>query len=173
MQNKGRLWQAFLAVSITALTVPGFSYSESDSTVAPSVGTASSASAPADTAAAATSDEAKTDTDRTLNANIRQALSADAMLAGSTKSIQLKTEEGEVTLEGSVFNKDAKEMIEEKVKKVQGVKDVNNELEVASNEAPSSSSSMGSSGSSMGGSSSRSLGSSGSPSAGSSSIPTR
>lgn len=168
MQKKSKLWQTFLAVSIAALTVPSFAYSESDSTVAPSAGTSGSAGAPADTAAAATSDEAKTDTDRTLNSSIRQALSADPTLSSSTKDIQLKTEEGEVTLEGSVFNKDAKEMIEEKVKKVQGVEDVNNDLEVASSDKPSSSGSMGSGGM---GSSGSSGGMSGS--AGGGSIPTR
>jgi len=166
---KSKLWQAFLAVSVAALTVPSFAYSGSDSTVAPSAGTSSSASMPADpdAAKAAASDEAKTDTDRSLNANIRQALSGDAMLAGSAKDIQLKTEEGEVTLEGSVFNKDAKEMIEEKIKKVQGVKDVNNDLKVASADKPSDSS-MGSSGG-MGSSGSSGM----SGSAGGGSIPTR
>lgn len=184
MQKKSKLWQAFLAVSVAALTVPSFAYSGSDSTLAPGAGTSSSAGMPADAdktaspsasmpadadaAKAAASDEAKTDTDRSLNTNIRQALSGDAMLASSAKDIQLKTEEGEVTVEGSVFNKDAKEMIEEKIKKVQGVKDVNNDLKVASTDTPSAGGSMGSSGG-MGSSGSGGM----SGSAGGGSIPTR
>ncbi|MGH7962765.1 MAG: hypothetical protein ACRERD_13210 [Candidatus Binatia bacterium] len=102
MRKTSKLWQAFLAVSIAALTVPSFAYSEGSSTESPSA--TGSASMSADATGAATSDEAKTAADRSLNQNIRQALSTDPTLSGSAQDIQLKTEEGEVTLEGSVIN---------------------------------------------------------------------
>lgn len=122
-------------------------------TAAPSAPTSSAEPAPAGMASpgAATNDEAKTDADRALNQSIRQALAADTTLASSASSIQLKTDEGEVKLEGTVTNKDAKKMIEEKVEKIAGVKDVENELEVPDTDTPSSSS-MGSGGSSSTGS---------------------
>lgn len=148
MQKKNKLWQAFLAVSVAALTVPAFVQGGSDSTESSSP----SATSPAGSASAETAskDEAKTDADRALNQSIRSALSADMTLASSVQSVQLKTEEGEVKLEGEVFNKDAKEMIEEKVKKVSGVKDVENDLKVASSTGSSTSGSMGSSSGSSG-----------------------
>ena len=157
--QKSKVWQAFLAVSIAALTTPVFVQAEETSPMSSGSGTAAtspssstatpgSVQTPTGTASQATNDEAKTDADRALNQSIRQALSADATLAGSASGIQLKTEEGEVTLEGSVVNKAAKEMIGDKIEKVAGVEDVENDLKVADSSKSSTESSMGLGGSS-------------------------
>jgi osmotically-inducible protein OsmY len=88
-------------------------------------------------------DQGMTEADRTLNQNIRKALSADSSLASSAKNVHFSTDNGKVTLQGTVATEKDKENIEAKVEKMTGVKDVNNQLQVASStsgatESPSS-----------------------------------
>jgi osmotically-inducible protein OsmY len=73
-----------------------------------------------------------TEADRTLNQNIRKALSADSALVSSATNVHFNTDNGTVTLQGTVATAKDKENIEAKVEKLTGVKDVNNQLQVAS-----------------------------------------
>ena len=97
----------------------------------------------------ASSDQAKSEADRTLNQNIHQALSADSALAASAKNVHFNTDNGKVTLQGTVPTEKDKKDIEAKVEKMTGVKDVDNQLQIAP--AATTSSAAGSTGS-MGGS---------------------
>jgi osmotically-inducible protein OsmY len=81
--------------------------------------------------AAATSDQAKSEADRTMNQSIRKALTADSSLAASTKNVHFSTDNGKVTLHGTVPTEKDKKDIEAKVEKMSGVKDVDNQLQIA------------------------------------------
>jgi osmotically-inducible protein OsmY len=85
-----------------------------------------------DQAGKAMVDKAASETDRSLNQRIRQALSGNTALATVARNIQLETEDGEVTLHGSVTSEKAKSDIADAVEQVSGVKKVENELEIAS-----------------------------------------
>jgi len=93
----------------------------------------------------ASSDQAKSEADRTLNQNIHQALSADSVLAASAKNVHFNTDNGKVTLQGTVPTEKDKKDIEAKVEKMTGVKDVDNQLQIAP--AATTSSAAGSTGS--------------------------
>jgi hypothetical protein len=102
-------------------------------------------------------DTGSTDADKRLNSQIRQSLNADTSLAGVGRNVHLTTENGKVTLHGSVSSEAEKQQIEQKVKQMSDVDDVQNQLQVASSGSSSAtgSSATGSSSgsSSMGGSS--------------------
>jgi osmotically-inducible protein OsmY len=85
-------------------------------------------------------DMASTDADKSLNSLIRQSMSTDTSLANVGQNVHFSTQDGEVTLHGSVASETEKNQIEQKVKQLSDVKGVQNELEVISG----SSSSMGS-----------------------------
>jgi BON domain len=172
--KKTMLWQAVLAVGISAAAIPAFAQSQtspsgsspgsmksphSDTGTMGSGGTSGatgssrpmgSPSAPSspgmsapDRPSSAMTDQGMTEADRTLNQNIRKALSADSSLASSAKNVHFSTDNGKVTLQGTVATEKDKENIEAKVEKMTGVKDVNNQLQVASStsgatESPSS-----------------------------------
>jgi hypothetical protein len=184
--KKSKLWQAFLAVSISALAVPAFVQSQTagggssagsgmssgatgssrttPSPSAPSSGshdtampsspgsthpggsTMGSSAAPGGTAGmGAATDQAKSEADRTLNQNIHQTLNTDSSLSASAKNVHFDTDNGKVTLRGTVPTEKDKKDLEAKVEKMSGVKDVDNQLQIA----PSTSSAadrMGSSG---------------------------
>jgi osmotically-inducible protein OsmY len=106
-------------------------------------------------------DRGATEADRTLNHKIRQGLSADSSLASAAKNVHFNSDEGKVTLNGTVATEKEKKDIEAKVEKMAGVKDVDNQLQIA----PSASSATGSMGSSSGHAGSTSSGTSGSSSA--------
>lgn len=91
-------------------------------------------------------DMANTDADKRLNSQIRQSLNADTTLTGAGRDIQLNTQDGQVTLQGSVGSEAEKNQIEQKVKQMTNVESVRNQLRVTNN-AGSSSSMSGSSGS--------------------------
>lgn len=183
---KSKLWQAFLAVSISALTVPAFVQSQATSDK-PSSGSGMSAGAGStgssgmksgagsesgtkasgaageatgssrtmgspsspgssmgsSAAMGAGADQAITEADRTLNQNIRQALMADSSLGASSKNVHFKTDNGKVTLHGTVATEKDKKDIEAKVEKMTGVKDVDNQLQIGP-ASPSAGGSMGS-----------------------------
>jgi len=186
--KKSKLWQAFLAVSIAALTLPAFVQSQTagggtspgsgmpsggttgssrsmgspsspsgstshdsmssgtESTTRPGSSSMGSSAMPGSSAGmSATTDQAKSEADRTLNQNIRQALSADTSLSTSAKNVHFNTENGKVTLQGTVPTEKDKKDIEAKVEKITGVKDVDNQLQLAP--AATTSSAAGSTGS--------------------------
>ena len=86
-----------------------------------------------------------TDADKRLNSQIRQSLNADTTLGGDAgRNVQLNTEDGQVTLQGTVKSEAEKNQIEQKVKQMENVENVRNELRVTSMSSPSTSSSTGS-----------------------------
>jgi len=181
--KKSKLWQAFLAVSISALAVPAFVQSQTagggssagsgmssgatgssrtmtspsspssgshdtampsspgsthpgsstmGSPAAPGGSTMGSSAAPGGTAGmGASTDQAKSEADRTLNQNIHQTLNTDSSLSASAKNVHFDTDNGKVTLRGTVPTEKDKKDLEAKVEKMSGVKDVDNQLQIA------------------------------------------
>jgi len=192
--KKSKLWQAFLAVSVSALAVPAFVQSQTagggsaagsgmssgatgssrtmtspsspssgahdpampsspgsthpggstmgssaapggstmGSSATPGSGTMGSSTVPGGSAGmGAATDQAKSETDRTLNQNIRQTLNTDTSLSASAKNVHFDTDNGKVTLRGTVPTEKDKKDLEAKVEKMSGVKDVDNQLQIA------------------------------------------
>jgi len=77
-------------------------------------------------------DQAENEADRTITQNIRQAINADDSLSTNAKNVKIITNDGTVTLRGPVKNEQEKTIIEAKAKQVAGVKNVDNQLEIAS-----------------------------------------
>jgi|GEM_PF-4944495 len=101
-------------------------------------------------------DMGSTEADKRLNSQIRQSLNADTSLAGAGRDIRLNTQDGRVTLEGSVNSEAEKNQIEQKVKQMSNVNSVKNDLRVAGSGSLSSMGSPSGSSSSMGSPSTRS-----------------
>ena len=78
-------------------------------------------------------DKAVTPADQALNQRIRQALSGDMILVTAIQKVHLDTDNGEVTLLGSVATDKQKADIVAKVQQVVGVKKVDNQLTTAVN----------------------------------------
>src|SRR5262249_2392736 len=76
-------------------------------------------------------DEAVTEADHMLNQRIRQALGQDVALAAATQSVSITTDNGEVTLHGSVATEKEKANINTKIQQVSGVKKLYNQLQMA------------------------------------------
>jgi len=76
-------------------------------------------------------DEAKSAADHALNQRIRQTLHAEPSLGMSAEKVRLSTDNGEVTLQGTVTTEKEKADIAAKVQQVAGVKKVNNQLQMA------------------------------------------
>jgi len=68
--------------------------------------------------------------DNVISVRVRHALAADPNLSAEGKSVKIITRDGKVTLHGVVKDDNEKRMIEDETKHVQGVKDVDNELQV-------------------------------------------
>ena len=77
-------------------------------------------------------DQSENEADRTISQNIRQALTADDSLSTNAKNVKIITNEGVVTLRGPVKSEKEKVDIEAKAKQIAGVKNVDNQLEIAS-----------------------------------------
>jgi hyperosmotically inducible periplasmic protein len=77
-------------------------------------------------------DQSESEADRTITQNIRKALTADDSLSTNAKNVKIITNDGTVTLRGPVKSEKEKSDIEAKAKQVAGVKQVDNQLEVAS-----------------------------------------
>jgi len=77
-------------------------------------------------------DQGENEADRTISQNIRQALTADDSLSTNAKNVKIITNEGLVTLRGPVKSEKEKVDIEAKAKQIAGVKNVDNQLEIAS-----------------------------------------
>jgi osmotically-inducible protein OsmY len=78
-------------------------------------------------------DKGATPADQALNQRIRQALSGDMTLTTTLQKIHLDTDNGEVTLHGSVATDKQKADIATKVQQIAGVKKVDNQLRIAAN----------------------------------------
>ena len=138
MQKKNTLWFTVLALSLSlALIVPAFAQSRDVGSKSPSPSSPASSGGtstqPSQQAGKALSDKANTAADQTLNQRIRQALSGDMVLVAVTQKIQLNTDNGEVTLHGSVATEKEKADVATKIQQVAGVKKVNNQLQMAPN----------------------------------------
>jgi hyperosmotically inducible periplasmic protein len=77
-------------------------------------------------------DQSESEADRTITQNIRKALTADDSLSTNAKNVKIISNDGVVTLRGPVNSQKEKADIEAKAKQVAGVKNVDNQLEVAS-----------------------------------------
>jgi osmotically-inducible protein OsmY len=101
-------------------------------------------SSPSSSAAASEAmakDEGITETDRNLNNQIRTALKADSSLRDSVHKVSLSSDSGVVTLNGTVATEKEKADLESRVKRMAGVKDVENNLQIAPQASSSSSTS--------------------------------
>jgi hyperosmotically inducible protein len=77
-------------------------------------------------------DQSESEADRTITQNIRDAITADDKLSTNGKNVKIITVDGSVTLRGPVKSDKEKADIEAKAKKIAGVKNVDNQLEIAS-----------------------------------------
>ncbi|HEY1234188.1 MAG TPA: BON domain-containing protein [Candidatus Binatia bacterium] len=78
-------------------------------------------------------DQAENEADRTITQNVRKALTNDDSLSTDGKNVKVITSDGNVTLRGPVKSDKEKSDIEGKAKQIAGVKNVDNQLEVATN----------------------------------------
>jgi hyperosmotically inducible periplasmic protein len=78
-------------------------------------------------------DQSENEADRTISQSIRQSLTADDTLSTNGKNIKVITTDGKVTLRGPVKSDQEKAAIAAKVQQVAGVKNVDNQLEIATN----------------------------------------
>ena len=77
-------------------------------------------------------DQSESEADRTITQNIREALTSDDSLSTNAKNVKIISNNGVVTLRGPVNSEKEKADIEAKANQVAGVKNVDNQLEVAS-----------------------------------------
>src|SRR5262245_48257912 len=132
MQTK-KLWRAIIPTTIAlALIAPAFAQSQHESfeSSLPSgnslSGTISMQGSEQENKSTM-KDEAVTEADHMLNQRIRQALGQDVALAAATQSVSIKTDNGEVTLHGSVATEKEKADINTKIQQVSGVKKLYNQ----------------------------------------------
>lgn len=76
-------------------------------------------------------DQSENEQDRTITQNVRKAVSSDDTLSTDAKNVKIITSDGTVTLRGPVKNQKEKAEIEAKAKQIAGVKNVDNQLEIA------------------------------------------
>ena len=84
-----------------------------------------------DNATKTTGDQSENEQDRTITQNVRKAVSSDDTLSTGAKNVKIITSDGTVTLRGPVKNQKEKAEIEAKAKQIAGVKNVDNQLEIA------------------------------------------
>lgn len=77
-------------------------------------------------------DQSENEADRTITQTIRKAITSDDSLSTNAKNVKIITNDGTVTLRGPVQSEKEKADIEAKAKQVAGVKNVDNQLEIAS-----------------------------------------
>ncbi len=78
------------------------------------------------------SDQPENSADRELVAAIRQQLMADDALSTAAQNVTIVSEGGNVTLRGRVETSDEKSRIEAAARQASGVREVDNQIEVAS-----------------------------------------
>jgi len=143
MKKNSKILKGFLVAGITALTMPPIVYGQtavgesSSGTYSGSSGTSgmtgsTGTHSDSSSMSALKKDMATTDADKRLNRQMRQALNSDTSLANVGQNIHFDTQNGEVTLHGSVASETEKNQIEQKVKQLSDVKSVQNEIEVSS-----------------------------------------
>lgn len=74
--------------------------------------------------------ESKTESDRKIAQELRQAIMADRSLSNDAKNISISVNNGVVTLRGVVYNSQEKNTIEKKISSIRDIKRVDNQIEV-------------------------------------------
>lgn len=77
-------------------------------------------------------DQSESEVDRKITQEIRQAITSDDKLSTNAQNVKIVAKDGNVTLRGPVKSEQEKIEIEKKAKQVAGVKNVENQLEIAS-----------------------------------------
>jgi hypothetical protein len=78
-------------------------------------------------------DQSESEADRTITQKIRQTLMSDDSLSTNAKNIKIVTINGVVTLRGPVASEEEKDDVASKVKVVQGIIKVDNQLDITRN----------------------------------------
>jgi hyperosmotically inducible periplasmic protein len=78
-------------------------------------------------------DQSENEADRTITQNVRKAINEDDSVSTNGKNIKIITVDGKVTLRGPVKSEKEKTNIASKARQIAGVKNVDNQLEIASN----------------------------------------
>jgi hyperosmotically inducible protein len=76
-------------------------------------------------------DQSESEADRTISQNIRKAITSDDSVSTNGKNVKIITVDGVVTLRGPVKSEAEKTNIAAKAQQIAGVKNVENQLEVA------------------------------------------
>jgi osmotically-inducible protein OsmY len=86
-----------------------------------------------DDATKTSGDQSENEQDRKITQEVRKAVTSDDTLSTNAQNVKIITQDGKVTLRGPVKNQKEKADIEAKAKQIAGVKNVDNQLEIASN----------------------------------------
>ena len=84
-------------------------------------------------AAKTAGDQSENEADRKITQEVRKSIVDDDKLSTSAQNVKIITNDGQVILRGPVKSEQEKKEIESKAKQVAGVKNVENQLEIASN----------------------------------------
>ena len=76
-------------------------------------------------------DQSESEADRTISQNIRKAVTSDDSVSTNGKNVKIITVDGVVTLRGPVKSETEKTNIAAKAQQIAGVKNVENQLEIA------------------------------------------
>ena len=76
-------------------------------------------------------DQSESEADRTISQNIRKAIISDDSVSTNGKNVKIITVDGVVTLRGPVKSEAEKTNIAAKAQQIAGVKNVENQLEIA------------------------------------------
>jgi len=76
-------------------------------------------------------DQSESEADRTISQNIRKAITSDESVSTNGKNVKIITVDGVVTLRGPVKSETEKTNIAAKAQQIAGVKNVENQLEIA------------------------------------------
>jgi len=78
-------------------------------------------------------DQSENEADRKITQEVRKSIVDDDKLSTSAQNVKIITNDGKVTLRGPVKSEEEKKAVESKAKQVAGVKNVENQLEIATN----------------------------------------
>lgn len=78
-------------------------------------------------------DQSENEADRKITQEVRKSIVDDDKLSTNAQNVKIITNDGQVTLRGPVKTQEEKKAIEGKAKQVAGVKNVENQLEIATN----------------------------------------
>ena len=114
----------------TALTLLSFLFALAVMNTGEQTALAATVKGGADKSAPTASDQSENEADRKISQQIRQAVTKDDSLSVSAQNVKIITQDGKVTLRGSVKNDSEKQKVAEKAKQVAGVKNVENLITV-------------------------------------------